>query len=91
MVEDWIAVFGMFFVFGLIMLATIIIVIVVWQSFETKRARMSIEREEAYRQLAEQATDAQNKMALEEQKISEGVDELRTRVAAIEKILREVD
>lgn len=91
MVGDWIAVFGMFFVLGILALSTIVIVVVIWQSFLTRRARMSVEREEAYRKLAEQATASQQKTAIEEQKIAEGVEELRVRVAAIEKILRDVE
>ena len=88
---DWIAVFGIFFFLGLLVLITVVIVVVVWQSFLTRRARMSIEREAAYQTLAEQAAASQQKTATETQKIAEGVEELRTRIAAIEKILREVE
>lgn len=91
MVADWIVVFGMFFALGLLALVTVVIVVAIWQSFATRRAKMSVEREEAYRKLAEQAMDSQQKTALESQKIAEGIEELRTRVAAIEKILREVE
>ena len=88
---DWMAVFGMFFTIALLVLITVVIVVVIWQSFVTKRARMSVEREEAYRKLAEQATAVQQKTAMAEEKITEGVEELRTRVATIEKLLRDVE
>lgn len=88
---DWMAVFGMFFTIALLVLITVVIVVVIWQSFVTKRARMSVEREEAYRKLAEQATAVQQKTAMVEEKITEGVEELRTRVATIEKLLRDVE
>jgi cell division protein FtsB len=82
--------FGMFFVLGILALITTLIVVVVWQTFVTWRARMSVEREEAYRKLADQATSALQKTAEEQEKIGEGMEELRTRVAAIERMLREV-
>jgi hypothetical protein len=65
-------------------------VVVVWQWFATRRARASVAREEAYRKLAEQAIAVQQRTAEEQQKISEDLGELRTRVSAIEKLLREV-
>jgi hypothetical protein len=58
---------------------------------EAKKAMISGGHEEAYHKLAEQAVEAQQKYADEQQKISEGIDDLRNRVAAIERILREVD
>jgi biopolymer transport protein ExbB/TolQ len=87
----WITVSGMLFVLGLLALITILIVVVIWQSFTTRRARMSVEREEAYRKLAEQLTDAQQITAQEQHNLSKSVDEIQTRIAAIEKLLREVE
>ena len=82
---------GMFYPLLLFVLITLIIVVVLWQGFATYRARATIAREEAYRKLAEQATSAIQKTAEDQQKIAEGVDELRARVAAIEKMLRDVN
>lgn len=81
---------GEFFVLGLFTLITVLIVVVVWQWFATRRARASVAREEAYRKLAEQSIAAQQSTAEEQQKISENLGELRARVSAIEKLLREV-
>ena len=67
-----------------------VILLVVWQGFVTWRARASIARDDAYRKLAEQFSVAQQRTAEEQQKISDDLGDLRARVAAIEKLLREV-
>jgi TolA-binding protein len=84
--EAW----GMLFVLGLLALITVVIVVFIWQIFATSRARASAAREEAYQKLAERAAAAQESAAQEQQKISENLSDLRTKVAAIEKLLREV-
>ncbi len=83
--EAW----GMMFVFGLLVLLTVLIVVVLWQVFATKRAKLSVDRKEEYRTLAERSTAAQQSTAEEQRKISEDLGDLRTRVSAIEKLLRE--
>ncbi len=75
--EGW----GMMFVFGLLVLLTVLIV-VVWQVFATQQAKLSVDRKEEYRKLAERSTAAQ-------QITAEDLGDLRTRVSAIEKLLRE--
>ena len=82
---------GIIFVIALFTLITVLIVVLVWQAFATWRARASVAREEAYQKLAERSTAAQERTAEEQQKISEGLVELRTRVNNIEKLLREVE
>jgi Tfp pilus assembly protein PilO len=72
-------------------LVVIVIVVVIIQGFGAYRAKMSLVREEAYRKLAEQALTTSQKAADEEQKIAAALDEMRSRLAAIEKILREVE
>lgn len=89
--NDIFAIFGMAFTLVVLVLVTIVIVVVIWQSFVTRRARMSVEREEAYRRLAEQAGDAIQKTADVQQKTSEVLEDMRARLAAIEKILRDVE
>ena len=84
--EAW----GMIFVLGLLALITVLIVVFIWQVFATSRARASAAREEAYQKLAERSVEAQERTAGEQQKISEDLSDLRARVAAIEKLLREV-
>jgi hypothetical protein len=74
-----------------ILFVTTVATVVVWQIFGTWRARMSVAREEAYRRLAEEATAAQQRIAGEQRKVAEELAELRGRVGAIEKLLREVE
>lgn len=61
-----------------------IIVVGIWQFAAIQRAKGSAAREEIYRKLAEQSIAAQ-------QGISEALGEIRLRLEAIEKLLREVD
>lgn len=82
--EDPMAVPGMWFAFGLLMLITVILVVVIWQLFATRRAHAALTRDEAYKKLAEQATEAQRKSA-------EDLADLRERVIRIEKMLKEVE
>lgn len=89
--NDVFAIFGMAFTLVVLVLVTIVIVVVIWQSFVTRRARMSVEREEAYRRLAEQATAAEQKSADEQQKAARTLEEINHRLAAVEKILRDVE
>jgi cell division protein FtsB len=72
-------------------LFTVVVIVVVIQGFSTYRAKMSLTREEAYRKLAEQSTAALQKAADEQQKTNATLENLSTRLAAIEKILREVE
>lgn len=75
---------GIFFAFGISALITIVIVVVIWQWFATRRANAVIAREEAYQRLAEQSAAAQKRIA-------EEIGEVRARVASVEKMLREVE
>ena len=82
---------GTFFALAIFVLATIIIVVVLVQVFSSYRARMSITREEAYRKLAEQATTAEQKSVDEQKKAAKALEDIHQRLAAIEKILRDVE
>jgi len=88
MKEDITGIGGMIFVFGIFLLITIVVVVVISQALKNARAKAmnmaEIARDEAYRKLAEEAISVQKK-------ISEDMSDLRIRVAAIEKILREVE
>lgn len=75
---------GMAFVLGILALITVIIVVAIWQFSATQRARASVAREEAYRKLAEEAVKTQTEIA-------EALKEMRPQLAAIEKLLREVE
>jgi ABC-type dipeptide/oligopeptide/nickel transport system permease subunit len=81
---DLMATFGMAFTLGLLTLVTVIIVVSIWQFATTQRAKASIAREEAYRKLAEESAKTQAEIA-------EALKEMRPQLAAIEKLLREVE
>lgn len=82
--EDPMAVPGMWFAFGLITLITLILVVVIWQLFATRRAHAVLARDEAYRKLTEAVTEAQ-------QRTSEDLADIRQRVERIEQVLKEVE
>ena len=79
---------------GGMMLIAILLGIVIWQIFKTAQSRMlaadAIARDEAYRRLAEQSASTQEQLAAQQQRIADDMIELRERVGAIEKLLREV-
>ena len=86
--DDITGIGGMIFVFGIFSLITIVAVVVISQALKNSRAKAmnmaEIARDEAYRKLAEEAISVQKK-------IGEDMSDLRIRVVAIEKILREVE
>jgi hypothetical protein len=81
---DPMAIPGMTFVLGLLTLATIIIVVFIWQFAANERAKASIAREEAYRKLVEESLKTQTEIA-------DALKEMRPKLAAVEKLLREVE
>lgn len=68
-----------------------IVVVMIWQTFATWRARMSVMREEAYQRLADEATQAQRKTAEELTKAVAELTELRNRASELERLMKEVD
>jgi cell division protein FtsB len=72
-------------------LFTVVVVVIIVQGFGAYKAKMSLTREEAYRKLAEQSTSALQKTVDEQQKTNTTLESMSTRLAAIEKILREVE
>ena len=85
---------GIVFVLGVVAAVAVVVVVAVWQSFAVARTKTAAEaelaRDGAYRQLAERATAAQQGIAEDQQRIAGELTELRNRVSAIEKLLREV-
>jgi uncharacterized membrane protein len=82
---------GMFYPLVLYVLFTVIVVVVLVQVFGTYRAKSNIMREEAYQKLSERATTAEQKAADQQQKIAESLEDIRVRLAAIEKTLHDVE
>jgi type VI protein secretion system component VasK len=79
------------FVLGAFLGIMAAVIVIAWQAFVTWRSRMSIAREEAYRHLAEQVTQAQSKTAECLEKATTHLSDLRRRMAEVERILKEVD
>jgi Tfp pilus assembly protein PilO len=62
---------------------TIVIVVGLWQGMSAAKAQIGANQKTQYEKLAEQTADAQ-------QKTAEVLEDIRTRLAAIEKLLSEV-
>jgi len=79
---------GMWFALAMNLMITVVIVVLIWQIFKYRQTKLmsqaEIARDEAYRKLAEEAVAVQRK-------ISEDLADLRNRVEAIERMLREVE
>ncbi len=79
---------GMGFVLVILALITITIVVAVWQGFKSWQVKTAsiadMARDGAYRKLVEESVAVQKKMA-------EDISDLRSRIASMEKILREVE
>ena len=79
---------------GTVFLVAVLLALLIWQIFRTSQTRMmtnaTVTLTDSYRTLAEEATAAQTRTAEEIEQLREGVTDLRTRVATIERILAEV-
>lgn len=69
----------------------VIVVVVIIQLAATWRARMSVVREEAYRRLAEEATQAQQKTSQQMERVLAELTELRERTSQMQRVLKEVE
>ena len=78
--ESWteaaIAIAGILFV-------TTVLSVTIWQLFATGRVGLAVRRENAYRKLAEEATEVQRRIADE-------LSELKARTQELERMLKEV-
>jgi hypothetical protein len=68
--------------------------IVIWQIFKTAQTRMTtqaiIAQDEQFRRLAERAAESQATIAVETARISAELQEISVRIAAMERMLRDV-
>ncbi|MCK2239803.1 MULTISPECIES: hypothetical protein [unclassified Crossiella] len=78
-------------VFGVFTLITVVLTVIIWQSFISVRAKASAAREQAYQELAARAVAAQEDTARELTEARAQLAELQTRLASVERILREVE
>ena len=75
---------------GILMVIAIAVAVIV-QGFTTARARMSIQREAAYRKLAEESADAQRRTAEQLELAISELTQLRDRTGEVERVLKEVE
>jgi len=71
-------------------LITIIVVVVLWRGMEVARTQMSSSKEADFKKLAETSVTTQQEIVAEQKKTRMTLDEIRDRLAAVEKLLREV-
>ena len=78
------------FLVGFFICIAIVLVAAIWQGFATYRARVSVAREGAYRQLADDAIRAQERTADRLDRAVADLAEIRQRTAELERMLKEV-
>ena len=79
---------GMGFVVAMSFIILILLVVIIWQGSQVARNKMQIDaqldQDNIYRKMAQES-------AVFQKQIAEDISDLRDRVAAIEKMLREVE
>jgi uncharacterized membrane protein len=92
---DWMGIGGMTFLVAIFALITVIAVVVIRQVFAIAQTRMAASQaaaaEYSYRALVEDVTSAQRSTAEQLTTIAASLDDLQTRVAAMERMMREVE
>jgi TolA-binding protein len=70
---------------------TVVVSVAIWQVFATGRTGLSAKRENAYRKLAEESTEAQERTAESLDKVAAQLADLRGRTAELERMLKDVE
>ena len=73
-----------------LVLVTIVVVVVLWRGMEVARTQMSSNKDADYKKLAEAAVAAEETLAAEQKATRAALEEIRTRLSAVEKLLRDV-
>jgi Na+-transporting methylmalonyl-CoA/oxaloacetate decarboxylase gamma subunit len=68
----------------------VVVSVLIWQIFSTGRTGLSAKRENAYRKLAEEATEAQERTAETLKQAVVELADLRQRTAELERLLKDV-
>jgi hypothetical protein len=74
----------------LIVAITVVVVVVLWQGMSVAKTEIGGKQTTHYEKLAEQAVTAEQKSAEAQQKTAEALEDMRARLTAIEKLLRDV-
>jgi hypothetical protein len=75
---------------GGVTMITVIVAVAIWQAFASWRAKMSVAREEAYRQLAEESAAMQRQVGDSLALTTRKLEDLDHRTAELERLLKEV-
>ena len=71
-------------------LITIVIVVVLWRGMEVARTQMASSKDGEYKKLAEAAVLVEETLVAEQKATRAALEEIRTRLTAVEKLLRDV-
>jgi hypothetical protein len=74
-----------------IILVIAVVVVMVWQGAATLRARANVQREEAYRKLAEDSIAAQRRASDQLERAVSELGELRLRTGELERLIKTVE
>ena len=74
-----------------ILLVIAVVVVVIWQGAATVRARATVQREEAYRKLAEDSVDAQRRTADQLERAVTELSSLGSRTSELERLIKTVE
>ena len=74
----------------IIVAVTVIVVVILWQGMSVAKTQIHGDKIDHYHKLAEQSVESGQKSADAQQKTAEVLEDIRTRLTAIEKVLREV-
>lgn len=81
----------MLWVFGLLAMIALLIVVVAWPLAKVTRAKVALGREDRYRDLAEAAVGVQQATEQRLAALGAELDAMRSHLAAMQKVLTEVD
>ena len=74
-----------------IVLVIAVVVVMIWQGAATLRARANVQREEAYRKLAEDSVAAQRRTSDQLERAVAELGELRLRAGELERLIKTVE
>lgn len=69
---------------------TVVVVVVLWQGMSVAKTEIGGRQASKYEKLAEEVAESSQKVAVAQEKTAEALEDIRTRLTAIEKLLREV-
>ena len=72
-------------------LITIIVVVLLWRGMEVARTSINADKDQGYVKLAEDAVAFQRRATDAQEKTREAIDDIRTRLTSLEKMLKEVN